>query len=808
MTIDCTDESRLPLRGLIAGGAASLPRLESGSLLLDEKKIKEKGYLDLTGPVDIQHLDEKEYNLYKNDPGAFTFSPEKSHTVVVPTLARDIIPAPFEGHIIYRLQINIPSPLTRPLSLVIETIEGPDNLFINGKPAGKTGQPRNRSAVYYDRKRIYPLPLNMLKSGETNTITIAAHPWGENCIGIITDEEFRIAPTSDEIKNFTLTEIKKIILISLYMIVGLYFLFLFLRDIKYREYLFFFLFTFALSGYFFLRTQTKYLVFDDFFILKKIEYVLLFLTIPLATIFVRFFFQSVGTVMEKLLRILVYLDIALIAGLTAIPLFSGDFNLWSSSLGYLFAAWIIPVGYIIYLVLREVTRYFIKITHRSDIEGSDWIQKTEKKRNLTTQRWSKLISPFPAFLRKSLGLQHRPFTEIVRTATPESLYIFAGIFLMLGAMVNDAMISEFSREGQRIMPYATLIFILGIAAIMVQRVHNLNRSVETLNRDLHHSIEISQKRSEYLEGMITAIYETTGELAEISHEMKNIGDRFSLISHEQVTSSEEMAAAFEELTSSTESISNSASEQASEGKNTKQLVEVLKETQEYVRQMSATVLEKIGHISESKEDTISNLQRMIDKMQIINLGGKTISDFITMIDDITEKINLLSLNAAIEAARAGEHGRGFAVVADEISKLASATADNSREITTQIASITRDISEGMELVEITRKSNDNVFTLLDEINASIDAVEQIMDNHAAAIENVVKQSGIIDSLSSGIARSTEEQRTSMMESTKNVERLAEMAQEVHLSGKKINDFTSRIKNKSESLIALIKETEE
>jgi len=76
-----------------------------------------------------------------------------------------------------------------------------------------------------------------------------------------------------------------------------------------------------------------------------------------------------------------------------------------------------------------------------------------------------------------------------------------------------------------------------------------------------------------------------------------------------------------------------------------------------------------------------------------------------IIRDISDKTNLLSLNASIEAARAGEAGRGFAVVADEISKL----ADQSMESIGSIGNILNEMKRRVDdsLAAVTGLSNAN-----------------------------------------------------------------------------------------------------
>ena len=216
------------------------------------------------------------------------------------------------------------------------------------------------------------------------------------------------------------------------------------------------------------------------------------------------------------------------------------------------------------------------------------------------------------------------------------------------------------------------------------------------------------------------------------------------------------------------------------------------------------VLSSVTDIFNSTGKTEDNLQEMMSMMGIISTGGQSINSFISIINDITEKINLLSLNASIEAARAGDHGRGFAVVADEIGKLAIATADNAKEISTQLEKIIGDISKGMKIMDDTRDSTEGIFKVVNVINEKIYNVTSAMNHQKEKIDEMVDESSILDSLSKVIAVCTNEQRISMQEGGGRISELTNFAQEVAESSIKIKDYTKNVVEKANELTSLIK----
>ena len=112
--------------------------------------------------------------------------------------------------------------------------------------------------------------------------------------------------------------------------------------------------------------------------------------------------------------------------------------------------------------------------------------------------------------------------------------------------------------------------------------------------------------------------------------------------------------------------------------------------------------------------------------------------------DIANQTNLLALNASIEAARAGEAGRGFAVVAGEINSLAADSKDTAessgvtnKTIKDSIVGISEETDSLLNVVENVNSRIQNLAASTQEIAASADIINDVVEQVKAALNNLI-----------------------------------------------------------------------
>ena len=141
-----------------------------------------------------------------------------------------------------------------------------------------------------------------------------------------------------------------------------------------------------------------------------------------------------------------------------------------------------------------------------------------------------------------------------------------------------------------------------------------------------------------------------------------------------------------------------------------------------IAQTQQQVASSLGTI----ETSIRNIKTIAgETTQIIFTLEHNIADISSMIEtikDITDKTNLLSLNAAVEASRAGEQGRGFAVVAEEVRKLAELTDKATVRIESIVHSINENVNDTLASMQNVNNSVDKGIEIGSHSLQTIDAI--------------------------------------------------------------------------------------
>ncbi len=151
--------------------------------------------------------------------------------------------------------------------------------------------------------------------------------------------------------------------------------------------------------------------------------------------------------------------------------------------------------------------------------------------------------------------------------------------------------------------------------------------------------------------------------------------------------------------------------------------------------------EDMGQIAKSMDELTALNKNITSSVSNINENIEKYKEMTDSVEDIAQRINLLSLNASIEAARAGDAGRGFAVVASNIRELSDSSRqavgsakDNEKgvhisidEINKVVDLLTKDIEGLLKTVSESQESVQKTQTGGTEIGESMLLVEELSE---------------------------------------------------------------------------------
>ncbi|MFA9457530.1 methyl-accepting chemotaxis protein [Halalkalibacter sp. AB-rgal2] len=362
--------------------------------------------------------------------------------------------------------------------------------------------------------------------------------------------------------------------------------------------------------------------------------------------------------------------------------------------------------------------------------------------------------------------------------------------------------------------------VVGIGFIYVysRRLNKRLRAVVNITDELSHGNLAIQKLSTHstdeigrlslsINDMLDQLKRLVQHIAESSHKVKSSSSVLSNHASESLQAAGIISHSMTEILVGTEEVLRTSQKDETHiqelsytAREVKNYMLTVDERTEQSKVLTTNGIHKIQAAKRQMADIYDRTTSSVTMIAELDKKSKEITSILSMITSISERTNLLAINASIEAARAGENGKGFAVVAREVRQLAEQSGKAAKKIASHIGDIQSDITKFVTVTSSSHQSVHHGMELMDEASSIFTSITEAVDDVSTNVGETTSAVTIID-------ESIVQLHQRMSDTTKTIEENAHFAEQVAASTEQQHQAITEVTVTAEALSSMALELE-
>lgn len=489
---------------------SGLRRIQTAEVSISTPRIHNGELVSLKGPIWMQILTESEKEKLRENPMAFQTNPNRRWIVpLIGDYTELTGPFPDNSTSLYTFSLRFSSPPQRTLAFSLGGTKSEVEAYFNGRLLSRNTKQTSRIG---GQQKVFSVPNSWILSENNRLLLLVSE---KNQPGFLTEGRPLIAESGALFQDLAQYEVLILSIAGIYMLIGIYFFYIYIRLKDAPDNLFLALFSWITSGLLLIKSGIALPWLGDPAALKKWESSLLFLCIPVFLLYLHHFYRRRKSISEFILRELFYLYLPPAVLFAGIPLAFYNEGLIRELLSIFHKSLLfIAAPYAAFIFLRELLEWGIRQSKGkvSVIETIDAVFRVARKPVFF------LIKLLPQRTQNYLEIESLSLRDAARKSERTILFPLSGLLLLVLSGGYRLFLMPDSLSGLSFDSAGILAFILLLAWGQTSRFVLQHTEYRKLKEDLSESIAHKDKM---LETAIGALKKNNANFEQISiHTMK------------------------------------------------------------------------------------------------------------------------------------------------------------------------------------------------------------------------------------------------------------------------------------------------